>query len=1570
MSPINVLHGLRQEEPITIEQANDVLLRIKVLKGGISDEYKDDMGQLRPEFRWLVEIMSQSLKMSEENFTRNMAEGLYSEKSRFLYELIQNADDANYSKVQGQAVPEDPWLSFTLQPRTPPDSTAELVIDTNENGFERENVFAICATGQSSKKKREGDASIGEKGFGFKSVFTVAESVHIQSGIWSFRFDVDEDVPLSMVTPLITKMRKLEQGIRTRIRLILKPESVQLALDELKGLPDTSILFLQSITKLTVNVTSPENPSETYFKTVSKKGLRSTPLLPNSFEKGFLTSHSNTDPTLGEKKCYRLFSAIYPDMPAEKRRARVKVAKVTLAFPFDEKNGHPTVSDGGESIFAFLPMKKQSLLPFLPQSDFITTTNREDVAVCEWNRTLLRHVSTTFVSAICQFCDEDKFRFRWPIYLPRGKLDGFWAPLTERIRDELSKRKILLSRRGSNLMTPKAVKILPDYFLSNNNRKPLFPDLPHSSTYLSNGYAKCGTETQLKSLGTKTLSISEIMDRIERNVIEGPTHLLQVTDWESDWQDEVALLMTEIWEHDRVVGSNYAPRTRLKTLDIIPLRDGSWVTPTGPIYFPEIDEEKLPRYLDLPILSSDACKTGDRRSFYETVGVRDCPPKNLVRAIKSWHRAMFFKGANAKDFFDHSYFLYRYCKDSRSAGLTSIFAITSNMNPTTHWNQLFFQSARQYDTQELVKCIDSSNFDKDIFLHSVYTTSARSGVYFFQRTWMQWLEQEASVRYYPKLVEDEGGLSDLLLGVLKSSSKIFLGALQHHWRASYEGEFAKSTTIQSILQGIQVSTNREELYSISNTYFPSQELLQISKKLGVSSKMPFIQLPESPVGSEHWDFLGKLGVRFHVDINFYLAVLLAFKTNRDLDLASIEEVYTKIGDMAKRSSDVYLTANFEAKSLVCNPRDTSDWQTPSKCVWEGPDFFRNTISLKKTFGHSEAMKNLFKNMLHIRNAGFEDLLSELKAIKADERWKLSDSERTWTMADVYSALFNGTSSPKQYETLSQSECIWNCDISLPGKAKMGHLYPDLKSFFVDRLQVSTANVVTLVGILIRLVDNINDVGVLEDETTMDLKAVLIQIGTMLPAEESSERLTLAMQELARAQFLPVRNASASGRSSQKYISANFFIVDHERYGEAFKTRIDTLDFSIEECRILHPLITRLGLQNRYLSTNVSEESGLPKKYREHQQKTTEIRLRSYALSCPHYFSQEQWMNDRLLKATVYTSDDLQSSLKLEPSFGTDRQVIKIKSKVIVPKIDNISGSEGVRIFLPSNEKELDRCYRSQIPDLMFKLLDAKGEKASRCLYRLLNEPNFTLYQILEAEDIPFLGWLQKIDLPQQVSAEELSTPTPVRSRESENLVIGSEDDARSPPRPYNFGNRSRSPAPFIFGSTSSLGGTPQPPAAQDVTDEYLRLLRSIMRQAFETLLEQNLPDFTRNQWQSTIRHLVNRVEGYRDLAKWGGDDQDIVYLDKTGNLGSWLREHNHRSIPNFPRPAPGGIRFWIEVKSTIGPCSNPVFMSSAQYRRRAIIRSKSPSEEGRGEDGRRTEVGILSSPFYYAMSVV
>lgn len=109
-----------------------------------------------------------------------------------------------------------------------------------------------------------------------------------------------------------------------------------------------------------------------------------------------------------------------------------------------------------------------------------------------------------------------------------------------------------------------------------------------------------------------------------------------------------------------------------------------------------------------------------------------------------------------------------------------------------------------------------------------------------------------------------------------------------------------------------------------------------------------------------------------------------------------------------------------------------------------------------------------------------------------------------------------------------------------------------------------------------------------------------------------------------------------------------------------------------------------------------------------------------------------------------------------------------------------------------------------------------------------------------------------------------------------------------------------------------------------------RILRlNFHLQVFELLSKLELPGWGRGNWQSTIRTYANIHPEYADLSHWPNrETADLVYSDTQGDLTRILVDAEILSDDwSSRRP-----KYYIEVKTTTGPCGTPFYMSGNQYR--------------------------------------
>ena len=141
-----------------------------------------------------------------------------------------------------------------------------IITECNEDGFNAENLGAICDIGNSSKTGLQ--AYIGEKGIGFKSVFKVADEVIIQSGYFTFSFQHKKgESGMGMITPewLSEDDKKLTpvSAGRTRITLMFRQDDdtqdiVESVNEQVKSLHEEMLLFMNKLKSIMV-ITYHEN---------------------------------------------------------------------------------------------------------------------------------------------------------------------------------------------------------------------------------------------------------------------------------------------------------------------------------------------------------------------------------------------------------------------------------------------------------------------------------------------------------------------------------------------------------------------------------------------------------------------------------------------------------------------------------------------------------------------------------------------------------------------------------------------------------------------------------------------------------------------------------------------------------------------------------------------------------------------------------------------------------------------------------------------------------------------------------------------------------------------------------------------------------------------------------------------------------------------------------------------------------------------------------------------------------------------------------------------------------------
>jgi len=345
----------------------------------------------------------------DEGLSRLLKE-LYPDNAHFLYELLQNAEDARATSVE-----------FKLLDN-------HLVFEHNGREFTKNDIKGITGIGTTWKK--DDLNTIGKFGVGFKAVFSYTNSPHVFCDSCCFAI-TDMVCPICLDSP-----NDLENGI-TRFEFPFdnpkKPQDI--ALQEIKkGLEDFSsatLLFLHNIKEIRWN----DGETKKYLKLSQKEKLATLPVF------GIESSSKTTEQWL------RL-SAPCKEAPKQ---------SVSIAFKLDyqnNKNGkyefQITETEGNLCIF-FPADKETTNLKFHIHAPFISTVARDSIPYKNLDNISLRdQLVQLLVDSLPKLRDEGLLIANFLGVLPNDKdgLSEFYEPFMSKIVETMKVEDLVPDRLG------------------------------------------------------------------------------------------------------------------------------------------------------------------------------------------------------------------------------------------------------------------------------------------------------------------------------------------------------------------------------------------------------------------------------------------------------------------------------------------------------------------------------------------------------------------------------------------------------------------------------------------------------------------------------------------------------------------------------------------------------------------------------------------------------------------------------------------------------------------------------------------------------------------------------------------------------------------------------------------------------------------------------------------------------------------------------------------------------------------------------------------------------------------
>lgn len=345
-----------------------------------------------------------------------LAAGLYDDRTHFIFELLQNAEDALGRRGEWHGSRK---VAFTLNPD-------RLTLSHFGKPFDEADVRSVCDIAESTKN----ESSIGRFGLGFKSVYTVTDLPEIHSG--------DEDFSIENYVFPKRLSRSARAVDETQIVLPLKPEDANAAQDITTGfrhLGPGALLFLRHIDEINWSV---EGGASGFY-------LRNSPesLGPN-VQRITVIGKEDDRPEVDQN-----WLVFYRDVFSSEGH---KVGRVEIAFSLVAVKDAPdrwAVQPLAKSpLVVFFPTVVESHLGLLVQGPYRTTPSRDNIPPGEpWNQHLVKETSGLLVEAIrwmrdnsmlnvaalrCLPLDREKF--------PKGSR---FAPMFDAVRQAFQDEELL-----------------------------------------------------------------------------------------------------------------------------------------------------------------------------------------------------------------------------------------------------------------------------------------------------------------------------------------------------------------------------------------------------------------------------------------------------------------------------------------------------------------------------------------------------------------------------------------------------------------------------------------------------------------------------------------------------------------------------------------------------------------------------------------------------------------------------------------------------------------------------------------------------------------------------------------------------------------------------------------------------------------------------------------------------------------------------------------------------------------------------------------------------------------------
>ena len=375
-------------------------------------------------------------QLGKDRASRMSQVAMYSETAHFVYELLQNADDAEATEI-----------SFSV-------SQTSLVVEHNGKPFTEDNVKAISYFG----KGKTDITKIGHFGLGFKSVFAYTASPYVHSGDESFEitdlYSLDsvqypgnlELGKTRFIFPFDHELKKPNYIEKGKLKT---PEIAYSEIAEkLSKLSAEALLFTKSLTEIR-------------WETEQHKGHYLREIKPVRTQGKDIVKEMYIVPSDGADYCYLIVERPieWPGDDGIKKEHR----PVQIAFRLDKR-----LEDSGSimkvenaRLFVFFPTVIETHVGFILQGPYRTTPQRETVpADDEFNQYVVKQSASLLSDSLSYLRDLGLLNVASYSALPLRAKDfpegSLFLPIYDKVHETLKTQRLLPAHDGSFIYASEA----------------------------------------------------------------------------------------------------------------------------------------------------------------------------------------------------------------------------------------------------------------------------------------------------------------------------------------------------------------------------------------------------------------------------------------------------------------------------------------------------------------------------------------------------------------------------------------------------------------------------------------------------------------------------------------------------------------------------------------------------------------------------------------------------------------------------------------------------------------------------------------------------------------------------------------------------------------------------------------------------------------------------------------------------------------------------------------------------------------------------------------------------------